>query len=137
MINLGVVFGAGCYEARIVVPLWISSPPESLRTPDSGRRFWGFVSTLPLTLLTLASLPMAWHARPRRDWWLAAAIIILVERVATFAYFIPAMIRMQRAMAWQLKLDARLDMWRRLNYMRILLTLLAWLAALRAISLPG
>src|SRR5216117_1293180 len=68
VINLGIVFGAGLYEARIVVPLWASSPPESLRSPDSGRQFWAFVTTIPLTLLTLASLVAAWHApAPRRE----------------------------------------------------------------------
>src|SRR3989449_6647304 len=90
VINLGIVFGAGLYEARIVVPLWASSPPESLRSPDSGRRFWAFVTTIPLTLLTLASLVAAWHApAPRRESWLVAAVVILVERIATFSYFIP------------------------------------------------
>src|SRR6266581_3521284 len=98
VINLGIVFGAGLYEARIVVPLWASSPPESLRSPDSGRRFWAFVTTIPLTLLTLASLVAAWHApAPRRESWLVAAVVILVERIATFSYFIPTMLRLQRA----------------------------------------
>src|SRR3989454_5352435 len=96
--NLGIVFGAGLYESRIVVPLWASSPPESLRSPDSGRRFWAFVTTIPLTLLTLASLVAAWHApAPRRESWLVAAVVILVERIATFSYFIPTMLRLQRA----------------------------------------
>src|SRR5437899_6316649 len=98
VINLGIVFGAGLYEARIVVPLWASSPPESLRWPDSGRKFWAFVTTIPHTLLSLANLVIAWHAQsPRREWWLAAAVVILVERISTFSYFIPTMLRLQRA----------------------------------------
>jgi H+/Cl- antiporter ClcA len=59
VINLGIVSGAGLYEARIVVPLWARAPPESLRSPDSGRKFWAFVSTIPLTLLSLANLLVA------------------------------------------------------------------------------
>src|SRR5882724_10747400 len=97
VVNLGVAFGAGLYETRIVVPLWASAPPTSLHSPDSGRRFWGFVTTVPLTLLTIANFCVAWQvAEPRRSYWLFAATVILVERVFTFAYFIPTIIRLQR-----------------------------------------
>ena len=51
------------YEHRIVVSRWISSgSPARIGMPtphgriDTGRRFWAFVTTLPLTLLTLANL---------------------------------------------------------------------------------
>src|SRR6266702_2177291 len=123
VINLGIVFGAGLYEARIVVPLWASSPPESLRSPDSGRRFWAFVTTIPLTLLTLASLVAAWHApAPRRESWLVAAVVILVERIATFSYFIPTMLRLQRAALPPADVRARVSLWARLNYLRSAIT---------------
>ncbi len=129
VINLGIVFGAGLYEARIVVPLWASSPPDSLRSPDSGRRFWAFVTTIPLTLLTLASLVATGHAQgPRRDWWLTAALVILVERLATFSYFIPTMLRLHRAAMPRAEITARLTQWARLNYLRSALTLIAWVA---------
>ncbi len=86
VINLGIVCGAGLYEARIVVPLWASSPPESLRSPDSGRRFWAFVTTVSLTLLTLGNLVagLATHG-PRRGWLFAAVALILIERALTFS----------------------------------------------------
>jgi hypothetical protein len=133
VVNLGVVFGAGCYEARIVVPMWASAPPASLHAPDSGRAFWGFVSTVPLTLLTLASLPIAWHAREQRQWWLIAAVVALAERIATFGYFIPTMIRMGRATEPSPELRARIVSWQRLNVVRLLATLIAWLAASNAL----
>ena len=58
VINLGIAFGAGLYEHRIVVPRWIDSSAgtgthwnaEAARRDDTGRRFWAFVTTLPLTL---------------------------------------------------------------------------------------
>ncbi len=64
VINLGIPLGAGLYESRIVVPRWISGSSdgvqhwnaEAARRDDTGRRFWGFVTTVPLTLLTLANL---------------------------------------------------------------------------------
>jgi hypothetical protein len=53
--NLGIACGAGIYEARIVIPQWVSSPRESMfrwnaevsRRLDVGRRFWVFVTTVP------------------------------------------------------------------------------------------
>ena len=64
VINLGVTFGAGIYEHRIVVPRWLKSTgnaaatwnADAARQDDTGRKFWAFVSTMPLTLLTLISL---------------------------------------------------------------------------------
>ena len=70
VINLGVTFGAGIYEHRIVVPRWLKSTgnaaatwnADAARQDDTGRKFWAFVSTMPLTLLTLISLYAAWRA---------------------------------------------------------------------------
>src|SRR5947199_3980774 len=96
VINLGLTFGAGLYEGRIVVSEWISFSPESgvhwnrdvARRHDTGRRFWAFVTTVPLTLITLANLRAAWMASGAlRGWWLAAALAALADRALTFAYF--------------------------------------------------
>ena len=70
VINLGIAFGAGLYEHRITSPNWIASSPgagmrwdaAAARRDDTGRRFWAFVTTIPLTLLTLANLFYAWNA---------------------------------------------------------------------------
>src|SRR5258705_1602981 len=48
VINLGIAFGAGLYEHRIVVSRWISSSElsgshwnaDTARSADAGRRFW-------------------------------------------------------------------------------------------------
>jgi len=63
VINLGIAFGAGLYEHRIVLPRWLESGDagahwnaEAARRDHTGRKFWGFVTTVPLTLLTLANL---------------------------------------------------------------------------------
>ena len=90
IIFLGIAFGAGLYESRVVVPMWTSDPPASLASPDSGHRFWAFVTTGPLTLLTVANLVAALQTQgPARASWLTAAIVTLVERAATFGYFFP------------------------------------------------
>src|SRR6476661_10450593 len=86
VINLGLAFGAGLYEHRIVVSRWITSSEfsgsqwnaETARRDDTGRRFWALVTTVPLTLLTLANLFVASQASSTvRWWWLAAALAAL------------------------------------------------------------
>jgi len=144
VINLGIAFGAGLYEARIAVPHWITSSPdlvrhwnaEAAREDDTGRRFWGFVTTVPLTLLTLANLIAAWRApAPVRGWWLAAAIAAVADRVTTCAYFIPTMIRLMRAPDSPESVAVAIQ-WAHLNYLRLAILLAAWLTALKAFSLP-
>jgi hypothetical protein len=105
VINLGIAFGAGLYEHRIVTPDWIShddSRPhwnaEAARRDDTGLRFWAYVTTGPLTLLTLASLVVAWKTSgPERGWWLAAALVVAADRLLTFSYFIPTMVGLMNA----------------------------------------
>lgn len=67
VINHGIAFGAGLYEQRVISPQWFSRSSVSgirvdsaaMRGTDTGRRFWAFVTTVPLTLLTLANLVVA------------------------------------------------------------------------------
>ncbi len=143
VINLGIAFGAGLYEHRIVVSKWLSSSPDTgthwnaaiARHDDTGRRFWAFVTTLPLTLLTLASLLAAWRTSGAiHSWWLAAALAALVDRAFTFSYFIPTMVWLMRS-ADSPEAVAAATRWRRLNYLRHAITLIAWLASLRAFAL--
>ena len=143
VIFLGITFGAGIYEERITVPRWLSSSEgskrhwnaDAARRDDTGRRFWVFVTTLPLTLLTLASLIVAWRAPgPLRGWWLAAAFFALGDRIFTFSYFIPTIVRLMRA-ADSPESAMKASQWANLNYVRLALALAAWLAALNAFSL--
>jgi hypothetical protein len=135
-LDLGISFGAGIYEGRVVVPQWEDTPPQ--RWPNTGLKFWAYVTTGPLTLLTLASLVAAWREQgPRRYWWLGAVAITIAERSATFSYFIPTMIRLMGTEDLpEAEVKATLSQWRRRNYGRHVLTLAAWLAALKALSSP-
>lgn len=146
-INLGIAFGAGLYESRIAVPQWLTYSQDSgyhwnaeaARSADVGLRFWVYVTTVPLTLLTLASLAAAWWAPvPVRGWWLGAGVAALVDRVMTFTYFIPTMIQLTHGAAFeQPEAVAKARQWVRLGYIRHAATLVAWLAALMALSMTG
>jgi len=135
-LDLGIAFGAGIYESRVVVPQWEDTPPQTW--PNTGLEFWVYVTTVPLTLLTLANLVAAWQDQgPRRHWWLGAVAITVAERSATFSYFIPTMIRLMGTEDLpEAEVKATLSQWERLSYGRHALTLAAWLAALKALSSP-
>jgi hypothetical protein len=137
VINLGIALGAGIYEQRVVISQWENIPPQTW--PQTGVLFWVYVTTVPLTLLTLANLVAAWLDRgTRRYWWLGAVAIIVVERIATFSYFIPTMVWLQGTEGLpEAEVRAALSQWLLLDYGRHVLTLAGWLAALKAFSLPG
>lgn len=136
VINLGIAFGAGLYEARVVIPSWKALPPRNW--PNTGLLFWVHVTTIPLTLLALANAIAAWiDDGPRRSWWLAAVVITAIERLATFFYFIPAMVRLSKAAELSDAVRSGLARWLLVNNGRHALTLAAWLAALKALSLPS
>lgn len=146
VINLGMAFGAGLYEERIVLPQWFSRSSENgwridaeaMRRMDVGRNFWAHVTTVPLTLLTLASLAVTWNSgNSLKEWWLAAAIITLLERVGTFSYFIPTALKLMKAEIPSAARSATASRWMRLNLVRAALNLAGWLAALKALSLLG
>ena len=143
VIDLGIAFGAGLYESRIVVPQWLSGSPESgyhwnaeaARQANTGVRFWVYVTTVPGTLLTLASLVVAWWTPPAvRNWWLGAAAVGLIDRAMTFTYFIPTMLTLMSGTLPESEAVARATQWANLDYVRHATTLVAWLAALKAFS---
>ncbi len=146
VIDLGIAFGAGLYEQRVIHPEWFGGgswktglrvDSEAMRRTDTGRRFWAYVTTVPLTLLALASMPVALGAQalgPVRDWWLSAAVITILERLGTFFFFIPTALKFMHADLPESSAAAMASQWVRLNRMRLAFNLLGWLAALKALS---
>jgi hypothetical protein len=142
VINLGIAFGAGLYEHRIVASHWIQFSEsgarwnaEAARRDDTGKRFWALVTTVPLTLLTLANLFAAWRASGAvRGWWLAAGLAALVDRMFTFSYFIPTMVHLMGATDSPQSVAVATRWWN-LNYLRHAIVLVAWLASLRTFAL--
>jgi hypothetical protein len=133
----------GLVRHRIVISRWISSSEDSVshwnaeaaRRDDTGRRFWAFVTTVPLTLLTLADLLVAsWASSPVRSWWLAAGLVALADRAFTFSYFIPTMVRLTDTADSPASVAAAARWWN-LNYVRHAIVLVAWLAAPKAFAL--
>lgn len=141
VINLGIVFGAGLYEARIEFAQWLVVLPqgeaywngEAARASNTGLRFWVFSSTITLTLLTLINLVLALRSDPSiRKYWLTASFAALADRIFTFSYFIPTMISlMEDRTLSQSDAVKTAVLWGNLNHVRHLLILVAWIAALK------
>lgn len=134
VINLGISVGAGLYEGIIVVPQWAGTSPDTWE--NTGLSFWVYVTTVPLTLLTVANALVAWKTRgPRRKWYLIAVVIILLERVFTFLYFIPTMAGLMGSEGLtQAEVDRVLTQWAFFNHFRHLLSIAGWFGALKALT---
>lgn len=142
VLMLGIEIGAGIFETRVLVPLWSSSPPDSILTydtqtlrPDTGRHFWIYATPF-LGLVSFANLFPAWqNSGARRRWWLFGAGLTLLVVISTFAYFVPALGKIHRANEFPAdEIISTTLWWVRLNYLRVAALILAWLSALRAFS---
>lgn len=142
VINLGIALGAGVYEGQIVVPDWIGTSSEAgaqwdadaARSDNTGVRFWVGVTTIPLTLLTLANLLLAVRASGTlRRWWLVASGAALADRIFTFAYFIPTMVALMNSEDSREAVETARQ-WASLNHIRHAIVLAALLAALKTFA---
>ena len=137
--------GGGLYEFLVIYPNWTKDArPENLvkKLRESGqananRRFWPLVSPA-LTLLSIINMALAWkNPGPAHTVWMTASLIVFTNRVITFSWFIPTMLRKfehpEKIDAQQLQKTVRL--WSRLSPVRILVELSAWAFALWALVL--
>lgn len=132
---IALELGGGLYETLVVHPGWKKSPDaktlkESMELSGqmrSGKRFWPLVS--PLTaLLSVVNLILAWHSGiDARPLWLAAALIMVVDRLFTFIYFVPTLAKLQHpeSMSSQ-KLVATIKAWTTLSSLRFVTGIVAW-----------
>lgn len=143
ILNLGIAFGAGLYESRIVFPSWLTGSGvtgyhwnvEVAQADNAGIRFWIYVTTGPLTLLTLANLAAAWrHRGQARPWWAGASVAALADRVFTFSYFVPTMLTLMGGDLTPPEAVERALRWETLNTFRHAIVLIAWLLALKAFA---
>jgi hypothetical protein len=61
VINLGIALGAGICEQRVIILQWENIPPQTW--PNTRVQFWVYVTTVPLTLLTLSNLTSSSNLR--------------------------------------------------------------------------
>lgn len=133
----GVAFGAGVYEARVVVPQWLTTVDGvtvwhagAAKAADPGFNFWAFVTTGPITLLTLLSLVLVWKTKGNaRRWWFVVLAFLLVDRAMTFSYFIPTMVELMGNKLAQADAARVAQQWANLNVIRLVASGLSFVAA--------
>jgi hypothetical protein len=98
---LGVAIGGGFYETVAVYPGWSHDPApatlkDKLRASSqsaASRKFWPFISPT-LLFLSVWNLVLALHASGElKLLWVAAGAAIIVKSIASYAYFVPTMMR--------------------------------------------
>ena len=96
VLGLSVWVGGTLYQMLVIVPMWSSSPPESVRAFFLGTRYnetiWNFFGP-PFMAARLApllgALLVGWHLRQHRKWLLVAASSMIFGVVFTLAYVYP------------------------------------------------
>jgi hypothetical protein len=148
VIALGLDLGAGAYEARIVVPLWAHGVPATLAAGnaygrvaiDAGLRFWAYM-TSTVALFTILSLVCGFRTPARqRAWRTFAAVTELAVVAATLLYFRPTLVRLFMGHGAGLSAEviaSTVKRWVMWGNVRIVVSFVAWCAALRALALSS
>ena len=146
VIALGLDLGAGLYEARIVVPLWAGGVPETLAAGnpygrvaiDAGIRFWAHM-TSAVALFAILALVFGFRAPAApRAWRSFAAVAELGAVAMTLLYFRPTLVRLFMGHGAGMSAEviaSTVKRWVMWSNVRIVISLVAWCAALRALSL--
>lgn len=137
--------GAGLYETRVLIPLWSSSPPETIRnwnstlTIRSRERFWKLIHPA-LILSAVVTLAAGWKTPPKhRKWLLMSTLASLLVEVASLAYFVPTLVKLlvDRGQGFSdEEIMTKANTWVKLNGVRAAVGTAGFLAALRALSTP-
>ncbi|CAN5558368.1 hypothetical protein BH10ACI1_BH10ACI1_03150 [soil metagenome] len=151
VITLGITLGGGLYETLVTMPLWSASPPDSvidyyhhnIANPsfalNQGGRFWVYFTPL-LGLLAIATFLSGFKTRPEhRRWRITGTVLALIVIGFTFVWFIPNIIKLMSEAVLRMNADELTNLtnnWVRLNWVRAFLYSAAWIAALRALSIP-
>ena len=138
----GIAAGAGIYEARVMFPLWLTATGDTLTwnasvaaSSDPGLKFWAFVTTGPLTLLTLIIIFLVWRTRGElRKWLLLTVVLLLIDRLMTFTYFIPTMVGLMSDSLDPAKAAEIAKQRGDMNIVRLTIAGLAFLAALKTFA---
>jgi hypothetical protein len=140
--------GAGLYETRVIAPMWKSALVDHIPdaetylrlAPNAGERFWIFITPL-LGLLALLTFVTGLKVKgAEKPWRLFASGLEFLMVACTLLYFVPN-IRIlldpgHHGLAPEV-VAAKTQTWLAVNWLRVLVTLTALIAALRTLQLSG
>lgn len=127
--------GAQIFETLVWVPKWTANPPESLRflTNMHGmslKTFWILIHSLH-EVTFLVAMVFCWKLLPIRNALLILFALHLAVRIWTLCYFAPLIIEFQglaETAANKEDLLKQVDIWRKLNFVRVGIYLLISIA---------
>ncbi|MEQ1643814.1 MAG: hypothetical protein ABL959_10250 [Pyrinomonadaceae bacterium] len=146
---LSIEVGAGLYETLVIIPMWMGGAPESViryyelyaANPQfalrAGPRFWMFL-TPSVGIFALATLLASFKTSPQhRKWRLIGSGISFFVVAATFAWFVPNIMRLTFDVPTMspAEIATTASWWVNLNYLRCVLAVIAMLCMFRTISL--
>jgi len=136
---LGLWAGALLLEGGVLVPLWRSLPPAQFFAwhPASGPRLFRFFYplTVAATLSTAAAAVSSLIAAHPGRWLILISSVLTVAILATyFLYFEKTNARFAAASIRPDELGAELSRWASWHWVRVALSLVAFAAALLALS---
>ena len=146
----GVLLGATLFDLRVLAGAWSASPPESLSLLPYGKRWpvdtgdFFIPSSAALLLATFGALVAGWKTGPRyRTLLFVSAATIFGVLVFTVLVFWPmnaALWAIARGSAKALKdpeaIRALVHQWITLDWLRVAIGVIGYVAAIRAISIP-
>jgi Domain of unknown function (DUF1772) len=146
---LSVEVGAGLYETLVIIPMWMGGAPESVvkyyelyaANPQfalrAGPKFWMFL-TPSVGIFALATLLSSFKTSPHhRKWRLIASGLSVFIVTATFAWFVPNVLRLTNDVPTMSATDIAhtAKWWVNLNYIRCVLAVAAMLFTFRTLSI--
>jgi hypothetical protein len=144
---LFIQFGmsGGLYEFLVIYPRWKKSATATELAQNltlsgqtnANRRYWPFISPVQ-SLLSIVNIVLAMrYTGNAHTTWLIAALIIFINRVITFSYFVPTMISKFKHPEEMdpVRLRRSVHLWTSLSPLRILVEFLAWVIAIWALAL--
>ena len=147
VIVLGIELGAGLYETLVVLPTWTPDALAYYRhntefpqfAITAGPRFWMFQTPF-LGLVSLVTIITGLRTRPEhRKWRMIGAGLALFVVVCTLAWFVPNLLSLIGDGVTKMsgeQIASVTNLWVRLNWLRVLVYSAAWLAGLKAMTLP-
>ena len=143
LLTVTFTLGGGLYEVLVIYPNWkhevqpdtLSAKLESSGQNNAGKRFWPLFSPAQ-ALLSIINMVLAYnYTGPAHNYWLAAAIIIVINRVITFSYFIPVMLKyiMKPETMETERLKSIVKTWTGLSPLRLLPEFAAWVLIIAAL----
>ena len=146
----GMLLGATLFDLRVLAGAWSASPPESLSLLPYGKRWpvdtgeFFIPSSAALLLASFGALVAGWRSGPRyRALLFVSAATIFAVLVFTVLVFWPmnaALWAVARGSATALKdpeaVRALVQKWIALDWLRLGVGVLGYVAAIKAISIP-